>query len=129
MDPARRRELTRYGAPAAFLLAVTIAVLLIKSGLDSGSKEPTVAAPTTTAHTTATAATTTITLTGSATTVGTTTVGTTTSVANAQYYTIQSGDTLGAIAAQYNTTVDQLLTWNPGLDPAGLQPGQRIRVG
>jgi LysM repeat protein len=124
MDPARRRELTRYGAPAAFLLAVTIAVLLVKSGLDSGSKEPTVAAPTTTAHTTATAATTTITLTGSA-----TTVGTTTSAANAQYYTIQSGDTLGAIAAQYNTTVDQLLTWNPGLDPAGLQPGQRIRVG
>jgi LysM repeat protein len=124
MDPARRRELTRYGAPAAFLLAVTIAVLLIKSGLDSSSKEPTVAAATTTVHTTATAATTTITLTGSA-----TTAGTTTSAANAQYYTIQSGDTLGAIAAQYNTTVDQLLTWNPGLDPAGLQPGQRIRVG
>jgi LysM repeat protein len=124
MDPARRRELTRYGAPAAFLLAVTIAVLLIKSGLDSGSKEPTVAAPTTTVQATSTAATTTITLTGSP-----TTVGTTTSAANAQYYTIQSGDTLGSIAAQYNTTVDQLLTWNPGLDPAGLQPGQRIRVG
>jgi LysM repeat protein len=123
MDPATRRELTRYGAPAAFLLAVTIAVLLIKSGLDSGSKGQTVAVPTTTAHTTTAAATTTITLTGSA------TVSTTTSAANAQYYTIQSGDTLGAIAAQYNTSVDQLLTWNPGLDPSGLQPGQRIRVG
>ncbi len=123
MDPARRRELTRYGAPAAFLLAVTIAVLLIKSGLDSGSKKQTVAAPTTTAHTTTAAATTTITLTGSA------TVNTTTSPANAQYYTIRSGDTLGAIAAQFNTSVDQLLTWNAGLDPAGLQPGQRIRVG
>ncbi|HSC72514.1 MAG TPA: LysM domain-containing protein [Gaiellaceae bacterium] len=124
MDPARRRELTRYGAPAAFLLAVTIAVLLIKSGLDNGSKEQTVAAPTTTAHTTTSAApTTTITLTGSA------TVDTTSAPANAQYYTIQSGDTLGAIASQYNTSVDQLLTWNPGLDPAGLQPGQRIRVG
>lgn len=124
MDPARRRELTRYGAPAAFLLAVTIAVLLIKSGLDSGSKEQTVAARTTTAHTTTAAApTTTITLTGSA------TVDTTSTPANAQYYTIQSGDTLGAIASQYNTSVDQLLTWNPGLDPAGLQPGQRIRVG
>jgi LysM repeat protein len=123
MDPVRRRELTRYGAPAAFLLAVTIAVLLIKSGLDSGSKEQTVAAPTTTARTTTAAApTTTITLTGSA------TVGTTT-VANAQYYTIQSGDTLGAIAAQYNTSVDQLLTWNPGVDASSLQPGERIRVG
>lgn len=122
MDPARRRELTRYGAPAAFLLAVTIAVLLIKSGLDSGSKEQTIAAPTT-VHTTTSAATTTITLTGTA------TASTTTSAANAQYYTIQSGDTLGAIAAQYHTSVDQLLSWNPGLDPASLQPGQRIRVG
>ena len=125
MDPARRRELTRYGAPAVFLLAVTIAVLLIKSGLDSGSKEQTVAAPTTIAHTTTSAATTTITLTGSATVTTTPTI----SAANAHYYTIQSGDTLGAIAAQYNTSVDQLLSWNPGLDPAGLQPGQRIRVG
>jgi LysM repeat protein len=123
MDPARRRELTRYGAPAAFLLAVTIAVLLIKSGLDSGSKQQNVAAPTTTVHTTTAAATTTITLTGSA------TVSTTSSPANAQYYTIQSGDTLGAIAAQFNTSVDQLLSWNAGLDPASLQPGQRIRVG
>jgi LysM repeat protein len=124
MDPVRRRELTRYGAPAAFLLAVTIAVLLIKSGLDSGTKEQTTAAPTTTAHTTTAAApTTTITLTGSP------TVSTTTAPANARYYTIQSGDTLGSIASQYNTSVDQLLTWNPGVDPSSLQPGQRIRVG
>ena len=124
MDPVRRRELTRYGAPAAFLLAVTIAVLLIKSGLDSGSHEQTVAVPTTTAHTAApTAPTTTITLTAS------TGVSTTTAPAGTQYYTIQSGDTLGGIAARYNTSVDQLLTWNPGLDPSSLQPGQRIRVG
>jgi LysM repeat protein len=126
MDPVRRRELTRYGALAAFLVAVTIAVLLIKSGLDSGSKQPTVAVPTTTAETTTAAApTTTITLTGS----GTGTVSTTTTAANARYYTIQSGDTLGSIAAQYNTSVDQLLTWNPGVDASSLQPGQRIRVG
>src|SRR5689334_23174390 len=112
MDPVRRRELTRYGAPAAFLLAVTIAVLLIKSGLDSRTKEQTTRAPTTTAPTTTAAApTTTITLTGSP------TVSTTTAPANAQYYTIQSGDTLGSIASQYNTSVDQLLTWNPGVDP------------
>ena len=124
MDPVRRRELTRYGAPAAFLLAVTIAVLLIKSGLDSGAKGHTAGAQTTTARTTTAAApTTTITFTGSA------TVSTTTTAASAQYYTIQSGDTLGGIAARYNTSVDQLLTWNPGVDPSSLQPGQRIRVG
>jgi LysM repeat protein len=123
MDPGRRRELTRYGAPALFLLAVTIAVLLVKAGLDNGSQDETVAAQTTSARTTSTAApTTTITLTDSA------TVSTTTP-ANAQYYVIQSGDTLGEVAAKYDTTVDQLLTLNPGVDPSALQPGQRIRVG
>jgi LysM repeat protein len=122
MDPGRRRELTRFGAPAAFLLAVTIAVLLIKSGLDNGSQEQNVAAPTTTAQTTTEAKTTTkLVLTG--------TVPTTTAPANAQYYVIQSGDTLGTIASRHNTTVDQLLTLNPGVDPTALQPGQRIRVG
>jgi LysM repeat protein len=122
MDPGRRRELTRFGAPAVFLLAVTIAVLLIKSGLDNGSQEQTVAAPTTTAQTTTAAKTTTkLVLTGTA--------PTTTAPANARYYVIQSGDTLGAIASKYNTTVDQLLTLNPQIDPSALQPGQRIRVG
>jgi LysM repeat protein len=36
---------------------------------------------------------------------------------------------LGTIASRHNTTVDQLLTLNPGVDPSALQPGQRIRVG
>ena len=121
MDPGRRRELTRYGAPAAFLLAVTIAVLLVKSGLDDGSQEETVAAPTTTTQTATTAPTTTISLTDSGTV--------TTTPANAQYYIVESGDTLGAIAAKYDTTVDELLTLNPDVDPSALQPGQRIRVG
>jgi LysM repeat protein len=121
VDPGRRRELTRYGAPAAFLLAVTVAVLLVKSGLDNGSQDQPVAGPTTTARTTTTAPTTTIRLTDS--------TPATTAPANAQYYVIQSGDTLGSIAANYNTTVDQLLTLNPAVDPSALQPGQRIRVG
>jgi LysM repeat protein len=124
MDPGRRRELTRYGAPVLFLLAVTIAVLLVKAGLDNGSSEDTVATPTTTAQTTTSdAPTTTITLSDSG------TVSTTTAPANAQYYVIQSGDTLGTIASNYKTTVDELITLNPGIDPSALQPGQRIRVG
>jgi LysM repeat protein len=127
MDPDRRRELMRYGAPALFLLGVTIAVLLVKSGLDSGSSDTTVALPTTTAQTTSTAPTTTITLTDEPATA--TTSATTTAPANAQYYVIESGDTLGSIAAKYNTSVDQLMTFNPGIDPSALQPGQRIRVG
>ena len=122
MDPERSRELKRYGVPAAFLLAVTIAVLLVKSGLDESDPATTAAAPTTTARTTTRQTTTKLVLTAPPST-------TTTTVADAQYYVIESGDTLGGIAASYDTTVEQLLTLNPDLDPNALQPGTRIRVG
>ena len=126
MDPRRRQELTRYGAPAAFLAAVTIAVVLIKAGLSGGSGEApeTVGAlPTTASTRTATAATSTkLVLTAPATTT------TQTTTPGAQYYVVQSGDTLGSVAQKYSTTVEQLLTLNPGVDPSALHIGQRIRV-
>lgn len=120
MDPERSRELKRYGVPAAFLLAVTIAVLLVKSGLDDSQSATTAAAPTTTARTTTQQTTTKLVL---------TTATTATTVANAQYYVIETGDTLGGIAGAQDTTVEELLTLNPDLDPNALQPGTRIRVG
>jgi len=132
VDPERRRQLTRYGAPALFLVAATVAVLLVKSGLDSGSsaRTDTSTVPTTTVRaTTATTTTKLVLTTAAATTTSTTTTRTATTTPGAQYYVIQTGDTLGAIAAKYLTSVDQLLTWNPGLDPSALRPGARIRVG
>ena len=122
MDPVRRRELTRFGAPVAFLAAVTVAVVLVKAGLNhgSGTTTDTVGLLTTTAGTTTQGTTTKLVLTGTPQSTATTTGG--------QYYVIQSGDTLGAIAAKYNTTVDQLRKLNPGVDPNALHPGDRIRV-
>ena len=115
MDARRRRELTRYGAPAAFLAAVTIAVLLIKAGLSGGGGKsttvPELPSPSLTVSTTQT----------------TKVTGTTTTAA--RYYTISSGDTLGSVAVKENTTVDALLRLNPGVDPHALHVGQRIRVG
>ena len=105
-----RRELTRYGVPAAYLAAVTIAVLLIKAGLTGGGAATTTTGqappPTTTKPTHVT----------------------TTRPTASQYYTIQSGDTFGEIALRQHTTVDDLLRLNPGIDPLSLRAGSRIRV-
>ena len=116
MPRPRGDELKRYAAPAAFLAAVTIAVLLIHSGLQGGGAATT--APSLPGVTTTTTSKTTT----------TTTARHATDTAGAQYYTVQTGDTLGAIAGRYGTTSQQLEALNPGIDPAALQPGQKIRV-
>ncbi len=123
MDPRRRRELKRFGAPAAFLAAATIAVILIKAGLRDGpAAEPTTvgAIPTAAATTTAPRVTTQLVLTES--------TPATTTLPEGQYYVIQDGDTLGSIALKYDTTVEELVRLNPDVDPTALHVGQRLRV-
>src|SRR5699024_2330603 len=43
-------------------------------------------------------------------------------------YTIKSGDTLYNIAKKYNTTVEEILKVNPGINPYNLQVGQKICI-
>jgi LysM repeat protein len=127
MDPRSRKQLTRYGAPAAFLAAVTIAVILIQAGLNSGSESTTtVEALPTTSTATKPPTTTKLVLTGPQ--AGTTTTATATTTPGAEYYVVESGDTLGSIAEKYSSTVDELMTLNPGIDPTAMRIGQRIRV-
>ena len=110
-DPKYRTWVYRIAAPAAFFLAATILVVLIERGLDSGSAETsTSAVPTITAPET------------------TPTTGTTTGKQKKQIYHVKTGDTLESIAAKFDTTVDDLLALNPGIDPLALSPGQKIRV-
>jgi LysM repeat protein len=103
-------------APAAFFAAVTVLVLVVQSSLSQETQDtnPGVAATNTVTETTATGPTT-----------ATTTV---TGPAGRRFYRIQSGDTLEAIALRFNTTVDDLLQLNPGIDANALTPGQRIRI-
>jgi len=103
-----RSRLARYAAPAAFLAAVTIGVVVIRAGLEHGKHH-------------------------SGTTTTTTTKTTTTHAhghksSHARTYTIKSGDTLAAIAAANGTTVAALVHLNPGIDPQALRVGQTIRV-
>ncbi|HEX4930690.1 MAG TPA: LysM domain-containing protein [Gaiellaceae bacterium] len=111
-------RIARYAAPAAFLLAATIAILLIRAGLDSGDASTPVTPATTAVTTVETGETATETTTGP----------TTTDPAGAEFYEIQSGDTLAIVADQFDTTVEQLLVLNPDVDPVALTIGQRIRV-
>lgn len=127
MDPRRREQLTRYGAPAAFLAAVTIAAILVKAGLN-GSSSTTVAITSSSTARAATAATTTTKLVLTAPPGSTTTMTTETTTPGAEYYVVVSGDTLGSIAQKYNTTVDELTTLNLGIDPTALTVGQKIRI-
>ena len=123
MSPDRRRQLARVAAPAAFLLFATIAVLIVRSALHDD--EQTGAAR-------------------SVTTVGSRPGGPTTRRPPARrprarrpatppaertsVYVIESGDTLGTIADEHDTTVERLLELNPNVDAFSLRVGQRIRV-
>jgi LysM repeat protein len=128
MDPRRRQELTRYGAPAAFLAAVTIAVILVKAGLNGGSGSTTTVGPFSTTTRTATTPASTTTKLVLTTPQSTTATTTETTTPGGQYYVVRSGDTLGSIAQKYGATVDELMTLNPGIDPTALHIGQKITV-
>ena len=107
----------RFAAPAAFLLAATVAIVLVRSGLENGDARP----PGSTAATTTAPATT------APGTTATTSPSTSTGEGG-QFYVIEAGDTLAVIAEEHETTVEQLLVLNPELDPVALTVGQRIRV-
>lgn len=105
-----RQLATRLAAPAAFLAGITVAVLLVRAGLNEG--EATTAAQTSVATTTA----------------ATTTTTQTATQPTPVFVEVESGGTLDQIALDNDTTVERLLLLNPGLDPTALQVGQRIRV-
>ena len=102
-----RAELKRYAAPVAFLALVTIAVLLVRQGLQTSSSSATTSGVTTTAgaHPTSAAR-----------------------RANPRYYRLRAGETISDVAIRFNTTVEQLLALNPGIDPNALDVGQRVRI-
>jgi LysM repeat protein len=102
-DRPWRAPLARYGAPAAFLAAATVAALLVRAGLkagDNGGRAPSTPV----------------------------TASTATTSGRPAYYRIRRGDTLGAVAERFHTTVEQLQALNRGVDPTSLYIGQRLRV-
>ena len=90
----------RYAAPAAFLLAVTIAVVLVRSGLRQDASTPTV----------------------------TTTTAATTRTTTAKYWTVRAGDTFGVISQKTGVPVATIEKLNPKASSTSLFIGERIRL-
>jgi LysM repeat protein len=117
--PRRGRKagpVARYGAPAGFLLAATVAILLIHSAL-GGKTVPTQAPETTTRPRS----------------VATTTVAATKPKPkpkpSARYHVVRSGEGFDSIAVAEHTTVAEIQALNPGVSSNALHVGQKIRVG
>ena len=112
-EPDHDRGLAAWGprilAPLAFFLAATILILLVSSALDHKKKESTPTVATTPST-------------------NPTSTGTKTTGVKRTFYVIKEGDTLESIAAKKNTTVEDLTTLNPNIDPIALTPGQKIRI-
>jgi hypothetical protein len=116
MPPATRRLLARFAAPIAFLLAATVAILLVRSALHAGD------APRGPDR-------------GAVSRVDRGRHGKKPSRSRrgpghrrAVYVTVEAGETLQTVADEHGTTVRRLLQLNPGVDPRSLHVGQRIRV-
>src|SRR6266545_4771822 len=110
MPPRRQREsLARYAAPAVFLAAITVAVLLVRAGLNrDGASGSTTAVPVSTA----------------AATPGRKPAR----KPKKQFYVIESGDSFGTVAEKFGTSVEALQALNPGVSSNALTVGQRIRA-
>src|SRR5205823_413255 len=100
-----RRLLARYGAPLAFLVAATAAVLLVRAGLH----RPAATGPEVTPRASAALA--------------SRPVAKASKPVHSRFYVIRAGDTLGGVAGRLRTTVERLLTLNPGVQPTSLRIG------
>ena len=104
-----RRRVTRFAAPAAFLAAVTLGALFVRSGFEHGRHHANTPTTTLTSRTK-------------------TTRTKHHKRRQPRRYTIQSGDTLESIATKTGTTVARLEQLNPGVNPTALRVGETIRV-
>lgn len=110
----RKRTWSHYAAPAAFLVAVTIAVLAVRSALDTGpaSTSATTLPPTPTRSA--------VTTTRRATT--------TKRTAAPRVYVVVAGDTFEVISTKTGVPVARIAQLNPDADSNALFIGQRLRL-
>jgi LysM repeat protein len=97
----------RYVAPAAFLLAVTIAIVLIRAGLNAGGSTAPTGATVTSRHGTTVAA---------------------RKRPTKRYWIVHAGDTFAVISSQTGVSVAKIARLNPKLSSTSLHIGQKVRI-
>jgi LysM repeat protein len=110
-----REDWRRYVAPAAFLLAATIAIVLIRSGLQAGTSRATTTSPAATHPHKPVSST-------------TTAAGTTTTASGPRFWTVKAGDTFGVISAKSGVPVATIQQLNPNVKSTSLFIGQKLRL-
>jgi LysM repeat protein len=103
----RRDDWRRYVGPAAFLLAVTIAVVLVRAGMNAGSKRD--LTTTTSSHVT-------------------TTTGGRPRKPVHRFYTVRAGDTFSVIARKTHVPVKTIQRLNPKATSTSLHIGEKVRI-
>ena len=98
-----RAEARRYAVPALLLLVATVASLVVRAALAEDSRPGVKGTPTQA-------------------------VQVEVKRAAVKLHIVSSGDTLGAIAERYDTTVRRLRALNPQVEPHALRVGQELRV-
>jgi LysM repeat protein len=111
----RGNDWRRYAAPAAFLLAATLAIVLVRSGMDAGGDAgaKTSAVPT---------------VTRKRVTVTTTTSGTSSTASARRIWVVQAGDTFGVISTKSGVPVATIERLNPNVSSTSLFIGEKIRL-
>jgi LysM repeat protein len=104
----REEDWRRYAAPAAFLLAVTVAVVLVRSGLEHGSSQP--STPTTTTRRVAPSP------------------QVTTTRSKKEYWRVRAGDTFGVISEKTGVPVARIQRLNPKTTSTSLFIGEKVRI-
>jgi len=110
-------EWRRYAGPVALLALVTIAVLLVRAGLEHGGSKAT--PPATTVMTP---------VSGPPTTTVATTTTTAAPKAKRRYWTVQAGDTFGVISTKTGVPVATIEQLNPTVKSTSLFIGEKLRI-
>ena len=102
-----QQDWRRYAAPAAFLLAVTIAVVLVRSGLEHGSSTKSTTSTTRAIPPSPQVSTT---------------------ANKREYWTVRAGDTFGVISSKTGVSVARIQRLNPKVTSTSLFIGERVRI-